>query len=41
MSEAEFSLFLRIRVFLRYQTSLSTRLAEEGGREEEIERIYM
>ena len=40
MSEAEFSFFFRIRGFLRRQTSLSTRFAEEGEVERERERIY-
>lgn len=37
MSEAKFSFFLGIRVFLRCQTSLFTGLAKEGerGREED------
>lgn len=39
MSAAEFSFFLK--VFLRCQTSLSTRLAEEGGREGGREYVSM
>lgn len=42
MSEAQFSFLFRIRVFLRRQTSLSTRFSEEGEveREREREKIY-